>query len=333
MTMAAITESAAEPKRPGTSPGSEPMRVLVVDDDAATAAGLADAVRRLGHSALRADSGVAALEIIEREGADVVVSDWRMPGIDGVELCRRVRARTKEGRYVYFVLVSGHARHRDALAAMHEGVDEVLAKPLDLESFEATLAVANRVTAAQRRLARSNVVLRRQSQRALAAAMKDPLTGAFNRRQLDADLVAMCGTPASQHAVLAMIDVDHFKAYNDTFGHLAGDRALCEIVRVAQLSMRRGDALYRYGGEEFVAILHDTDCESAKVAMERLARAIGRLVVVPHHPSFGPVSVSIGLAAGPCATPQAWIAAADSALYSAKAAGRNRVEAHWQHRR
>ncbi len=307
--------------------GMHRLRVLVVDDEPEARWAMCRVVEALGHSVESAADGVEALELFDKRPADLLLTDWFMPGLDGLELCARIRERCQSGRYVYMVLVSAVVDRENEIAAMLGGADDVLTKPLSAEALEARVVVAERVTAAHRSLAAANRDLRKESQRAMAAALTDPLTGACNRRQLDLDLADLCSSMArSRGAVLAMLDVDEFKAYNDARGHVEGDHVLSEIVRVATRTLRKGDEIYRYGGEEFAVLLHDVDIDAAQAAVERLARAIRRAAIEHPLSRHGIVTVSAGVAAGPAQGPEEWVARADAALYRAKHAGRNRVE-------
>ncbi|HTJ81616.1 MAG TPA: diguanylate cyclase [Polyangiaceae bacterium] len=303
------------------------LRVLVVDDDEGTRGVLAHVVAALGHDVEVAADGLEAIAAYERRPADLVLTDWFMPGLDGLALAMRVRERCTDGRYVYIVLISAVVDPENQIAAMLGGADDVLPKPISIEALEARVAVAQRVTAAHRRLTAQNRALRTQSQRAMAAALTDALTGARNRRQLDIDLGALCNTPdQSRRSVLAMLDVDKFKAYNDLRGHVAGDKILADVVRAAQRTLRKHDEIYRYGGEEFAVVLRDIDLPEAQAAIERLVRSVRRLAIEHEGSPHGIITLSAGVAAGPASSPANWIARADAALYAAKDAGRNRVE-------
>jgi DNA-binding response OmpR family regulator len=146
------------------------LDVLVVDDEFATRAGLCAAVIRLGNNCRGVARGLEALEAHNERRADVIVSDWRMPGIDGMELCRRVRA-LDVGTYTYLLFTSGHASKRDFVDAVRAGADDYLPKPVDLDDLEARLIAAARVVCAYRQLAERNVVLRHDSQAFFRAAL------------------------------------------------------------------------------------------------------------------------------------------------------------------
>jgi diguanylate cyclase (GGDEF)-like protein len=196
---------------------------------------------------------------------------------------------------------------------MEAGADDLVAKPLDAAELERKLIAAARVTELHRRLH--------------ADARQDALTGVGNRLRLDEDLVALCGRVEryGHSYCVAMFDVDDFKAYNDAHGHPAGDDVLRAVAGALAGGVRAGDRLYRYGGEEFALLLAEQSLEAAAEAAERLRAAVEALAIP--HPAGGVVTVSAGVAAtaGTACAPEKLIAAADAALYAAKAAGRNRV--------
>lgn len=324
--------SAAHGDRVGPATALDVLDVIVADDDLDSRQAVCAAIRALGHRCRGASTGLAALDEHRAHRADVIVSDWRMPGIDGMELCRRVRA-LDAGTYTYICFMSGHARKRDFVDAVRAGADDYLTKPIDLDDLEARLIAAARVVRAYRRLALSNVELRHDSQTYFRAARVDPLTHLANRLRLDEDLAlldaqrARYGRPIS----VAMCDIDQFKRYNDHHGHLAGDEALRRIAGAIRHSLRTGDHVYRYGGEEFLVILPEQTEETAAAAMERVRAAVEALAIAHAPGAARPVvTISIGLTPVDAAKDRAVrdaIARADRALYAAKAAGGDLVRA------
>jgi diguanylate cyclase (GGDEF)-like protein len=307
-----------------------PLDVLVVDDDGPSREALCTAIVSLGHRCRTAASGADALVAHAHKRADVIVSDWSMPEMDGMELCRRVRA-LHGGNYTYLLFTSGHAAKRDFVDSVRAGADGYLPKPVDLDDLEAHLIAAARVVGAYRRLAHRNVELRHDSQAYFRAARVDPLTLIPNRLRLEEDLSALqahVGRYGSR-ATVAMCDLDAFKAYNDQYGHLAGDEALRRVARAIRNSLRRADHVYRYGGEEFLVVLPEQAPAEAIPALERIRAAVEGLSI-RHAPSARrPIlTVSIGLA--PITqkgddSVQGAVSRADAALYRAKAAGGNAV--------
>lgn len=282
------------------------MRVLLAEDDPISQRVLLRAMEQLGHQCQAVSDGDAAWELFCHGTPDVIISDWAMPGMDGLELCRRVRSGGPAA-YTYFIFMTGHDDRQSFLDGMRAGADDYLMKPIDLDALEARMIAASRVMALHHRL--------------VEAARTDPLTGVGNRLRLRDDLDALYARVARYGHTYAvgLCDVDHFKRYNDTHGHVAGDDALLRVAQVIAGQLRTGDAVYRYGGEEFLVLLPEQTLASARVAMERVRAAVE---------ASSPVTVSCGVATiarvdGP--PWEVWIARADEALYRAKAEGRNRV--------
>jgi diguanylate cyclase (GGDEF)-like protein len=307
-----------------------PLEVIVVDDDPASRDALCAGVVSLGHRCRSVASGTEALAAHAERRADVIVSDWAMPGMDGMELCRRVRA-LHACNYTYLLFTSGHAGKRDFVDAVRAGADDYLSKPIDLDDLEARLIAAGRVVSAYRQLAQRNVALRHDSQAFFRAARVDPLTQVSNRLRLEEDLAALQAQVSryGSRVIVAMCDLDGFKRYNDRYGHLAGDEALRRIANCIRSSLRRADHVYRYGGEEFLVVLHEQTSSDAEAAMERVRAAVEGLAIrhAPDAPHAN-LTVSVGLApidpAGDRGVHDA-VARADAALYVAKAAGGNAV--------
>jgi diguanylate cyclase (GGDEF)-like protein len=291
--------------------------VLVVDDDEIAARALRRVIENLGHRCVVAPDGARALEIVATSQVDIVFSDWRMPALDGLELCRAIRALGE--RYIYFILMTGSHERRGLLDAMRAGADDYLEKPLDIDTVEARLLCAQRVLHVHETLRQRNRTLRRDSQRFLEISRVDALTGVGNRRSLGDDLAVArdaLGRYGTACAV-AMCDVDHFKTYNDAFGHIAGDHALKQVVGAIERALRASDRVYRFGGEEFVVLLPEQDRTRARAAMERVRKAVER---------SAPVTISVGITElRRDDLDETAIERADEALYEAKRSGRNRV--------
>ena len=197
----------------------------------------------------------------------MVITDWMMPDMDGPELCRRIRAGRRHP-YTYILMVTSRTDRLDRLAALAAGADDFLTKPVDEEELEVRLAIAGRILGVQAELEAKNARLEEM-------ANLDPLTGLANRRRLaeGIDAVLSGGEMAPPFSVLA-IDVDHFKSYNDEFGHLAGDDVLRLIAATLRANTRSGDLVARYGGEEFIVLLPGVDLGLAGTVAESLRAAI-----------------------------------------------------------
>ncbi|MBA3794948.1 MAG: diguanylate cyclase [Rubrobacter sp.] len=310
------------------------MNVLIAEDDAVSRMILQRAVQKLGHEVLVAEDGGKAWKLYcEASDIDVIISDWMMPEVDGLELCRKVRAEERvDGRgYTYFIFLTALGDREHLLQGLAAGADDYLSKPLDRDELEMRLTSALRVTELHRRLALQNEELEKLNRMLFEQSREDPLTTLGNRLRLREDLEVLRGRAKRYNHSYAVVlcDVDHFKAYNDRYGHLAGDDALQRVAETISACLRRGDTAYRYGGEEFLVVLPEQDARAAAAIAERLRRAVQDLEI-PHEANAPQdvVTVSAGVAAlSTTGDPDELLKRADAALYAAKKAGRNRVSA------
>ena len=299
------------------------MKVLVADDDPGSLMVARAAVERSGHHCLAAADGDEAWALYLEHQPDVVVTDWMMPGMDGLALCRAIRAREQD-LYTYVVLLTSQGSRDDVLAGLEAGADDYVTKPLDPFVLHARLLVARRITTLHADLAHYRRVLSRQ-------ARTDPLTGLDNRLKLSEDLEQLhrrSGRYGEQYS-LAMCDVDNFKSYNDVYGHQAGDLALRAVGAALLGIVRKSDGVYRYGGEEFLLVLPQQSVSAAKALMERVLEAVRDLAIVHAGDPSGQLRLSAGISsfsADHRVDADTLVGEADAALYAAKAAGRNRVE-------
>ena len=299
------------------------MRVLVADDDLGARLVAQAAVQAQGHECLVAADGDEAWQLVSQFQPDVLVTDRDMPGLDGLALCRRIRASDQEG-YTYIVLVTALDDPDEITAGIRAGADDYLTKPLNPFQLQTRLLAATRVTALHAELARARAALFQQ-------ANTDPLTGLRNRHGLAADLEQLdhLSQRYGRTYCLAMCDIDDFKAYNDAHGHPAGDQALRAVAAVLSDVARQGDRVYRYGGEEFLVLLPEQDLVGAAAALGRMRSRLDALAIA--HEGGGQsrvLTISAGLAACSAAQPvtsRDLLVAADSALYEAKRTGRNRI--------
>jgi len=304
------------------------MRILIADDSPTPRLMLQRELEGLGHECIVAHDGTQAWELFQGSGVDVVISDWMMPGMDGDELCRRVRADT-DAPYAYFILHTSLEDLKHVVQGMQAGADDYLTKPFQRDQLATRLIAADRITALHRRLVSQQVELERLNEMFFADSRHDRLTGLGNRRRMDEDLERLNeqATRYGHSFAVVLFDVDRFKQYNDTAGHAAGDEVLRSVAAALVGECRSGDAAYRYGGEELLVALPEQDHESASVAAERMRGAIEALQIP--HPGLTPpgvVTVSGGVACvGSDDTLAKLLGRADAALYRAKAAGRNRI--------
>ncbi len=296
-------------------------RVLVVDDDPLSRKILEQVLVSAGFEVESACDGQEALGKVRQHRPDVVVTDWQMPVMDGLTLCRILKG-TEETRFTHVVMLSARGETEAKVTGLETGADDYVVKPVEPVELKARVRVGLRLQKALSDLAAKNEILEK-------LALTDALTGLANRRAFQEALEAEVarvdrhGRPAS----LLFLDLDHFKAVNDTHGHAVGDEVLEGFAQVLKQGCRKGDLGARIGGEEFAVLLPATARVPASLMAERVrrvveARPLGRTVRVP-------VTVSIGLATTedlpqpPSA--EELLRRADAALYRAKAEGRNRV--------
>jgi two-component system cell cycle response regulator len=312
-----------------SAPMQHPLEILVADADAGCRTEMTVAVKALGYECQVARTGAEALAMQRRHAADILLIDSALQGMTGLDLCRAIRAQGSSP-YTYIVFLTSHGDKEDLLEAMRAGADGYLRKPVDLDELEVRLEAGRRVVGRNRTLETNNRQLRRKSERALRAASVDVLTEVSSRRQLEEDLAVMQSRAVryGHRYCAALCDIDGFKHHNDRFGHLAGDEALRAVAGAIRSALRRGDGLYRYGGDEFLAILPEQSLLEASAVMERVRIGVEALRL-PDAPSGGEwVTISVGIAESRRAPPEtieSWLRRADTALYAAKAGGRNRV--------
>lgn len=312
------------------------MRVLIAEDDTVSRMILRRAIEKLGHECQAAEDGVEAWKMYrETPSVDVIISDWMMPGMDGLELCNKVRSlmESREG-YTFFIFLTALGDKEHAFKGLQAGADDYLSKPLDRDELRARLITATRVTSLHKQLTQQKGELERLNRELYWQARTDPLTRLGNRLRLREDLEALRARVDRYGHIYSMVlcDIDFFKLYNDRYGHLAGDEVLQRVAEALMEVLRAGDSSYRYGGEELLAVLPEQALESASVAADRLRAAV-EAMGIPHegHLTPGVVTISVGvatLAPGESKSSSALIKEADEALYRAKELGKNKVSSY-----
>jgi len=295
-------------------PDSRFHHVILADDDTPTRRIVARILETAGYHVRQATNGQAALDALRADPPDFLITDWQMPGMDGLELCRAARQEPLD-RYVYLMIVTSKSETKNMVQAIAAGADNFLAKPIVPGELLARLISAARILELERRF------------REMARC--DPLTKLLNRRafftafQQQWSAAERNGKPLS----CVMIDVDFFKKVNDTYGHPTGDTVLESLGRVLQANCRHSDSLCRYGGEEFCAILPGADGTAAMRWAQRCRESISETSILTKDGTIR-VTVSLGVATRRAIvqTPEQLLDRADQALLNAKRLGRNRVE-------
>ena len=299
------------------------MKILIADDSIVSRHLLEATLRRWGYEVLVACDGAEALDILERDDApSLIILDWMMPGMTGVEVCRRIRQRSSEP-YTYVLLLTSKSQKEDLIEGMEAGADDYVTKPFDQNELQVRLRAGTRLVDLQAQLLKAREELREQ-------ATHDSLTHLWNRSSILSELgreLARSERDARPMGVV-IVDLDHFKQVNDTYGHLAGDAVLREAARRMQNGIRQYDSLGRYGGEEFLILFPGCTEEESYAQADRLRKQISQPEMSVNDCPLR-VTASFGVTVaqpGEIYTPEVLIRKADEALYIAKKSGRNRVE-------
>ena len=295
------------------------MRVLIADDDALSRKILQESLNHWGYEPVIAKDGNEAWELLKEDGGPtLIVLDWVMPGMEGTEVRRKVRARNT-ANYLYIILISARNSHEDVIKGLESGADDYIIKPFHSEELRSRLKIGQRIIELEKRI--------------LCLASTDYLTELLNRRAFMKRLEAEINRVAREKKSLGIViaDLDHFKAVNDTYGHQAGDLVLQEFSRCLSSSFRIYDFIGRYGGEEFIVGLPGASAEVSGAIADRVRKKFEEHVtMIPGCDSGISVTSSFGVAAMENGQPvldiDGLIKQADIALYRAKEQGRNRVE-------
>jgi diguanylate cyclase (GGDEF)-like protein len=292
--------------------------VLVVDDDASNISILAHLLEA-EYDVVFATNGSEALELARATPPDLILLDVMMPGMDGYEVCRQLKASTITAN-IPVIFITGLDEHKAESRGLELGAVDYVTKPFNVGVVRARV--------------RTHIDLKQAHDALISLAATDGLTGLANRRRFDDALAVECKRLArmQEHLALIMIDIDHFKTFNDTYGHLSGDDCLRRVARVFASAMQRAsDTAARYGGEEFACILPETTLSGATEVADRIQAGVADLAIEHSaSPLARHVTISIGVASLRCISatlPTDLIRAADDCLYRAKQNGRNRVVA------
>ncbi|MFN3543582.1 MAG: diguanylate cyclase [Thiobacillus sp.] len=312
-----------------------PLRVVIADAHPGSRQRMIDMLSADGpHYVYPVKDGNTALALAMEVLPHVIIAHYDLPLLDGLELCQALRA-TEEGRRMHILLTSDD-QHEDELTRAYEaGADGYVPATITASGLHTRLQVAQRQVRLQDDWEKDRAQLRQiaaelavANRRLANVALTDLLTGLPNRRSA-MDQLEQAWSAASRSGMplaVMLIDIDHFKSVNDTFGHAAGDMVLREAAALMRASARREDSVCRFGGEEFLVICPNTNLEAALHSAERLRQALASRTIDLGQTSRQ-ITASIGVAAREPGTADidALVSAADQALYAAKAAGRDRT--------
>ncbi len=293
------------------------MKILIAEDEDVSRLLLRKTLVNWGYDVIVTENGMEALEVLESEDPPkIAILDWIMPEMDGIEVCKRIRTTRKEP-YVFIILLTAKGQTDDVIKGMDSGADDYIIKPFHNHELEARLRAGKRIVELLDQLK--------------IQATHDPLTGIWNRGAIfDALEKELNRTTREKRPMgIMLIDIDHFKRINDTYGHPAGDMVLCEVVKKMKTAVRPYDLIGRYGGEEFLIILPGCDKPTVVKTAERLCDLIcGEKINISNGSIC--ITISIGVSAAgddhDNINKEQLLKIADKALYEAKESGRNRVK-------
>lgn len=299
--------------------------ILLAEDDPISRKLIEKTLLKAGHDVTTVANGRQALELFNEKFFPIVLTDWMMPEMDGLDLCRAVRASTAEG-YVYIILLTARNSKDDIVTGLKAGADDYLSKPISHPELIARLNTGIRILELEKSLKDANEEIR-------ILSITDPLTGCFNRGYMTGHLPEEIERSRryGHPLVVILCDIDHFKRLNDTYGHQTGDRVLAAFAQEIRETIRKNiDWVVRYGGEEFLVVLPETNFEGGSRMAERLRRAVALMELKEREHKIK-ITASFGVTAfdpdtaGEKTSPEAIISRADKCLYQAKKEGRNRV--------
>ncbi len=320
-----------------------PQRILIAEDDSFTMRLMEKYLAARGYEVLKAGNGREAFQMVLEHAPPIVITDWMMPEMCGVELCRALRTQEGVGS-VYIVLVTAHSDTERLIEAFEAGADEFLAKPINRQELMARLRAAERILRLEEDLSKrmreihclnaemamANNKLAAANDKLFCMATTDELTRLMNRREALNRLEQQWshwqrhGRPFS----VIMLDLDAFKRVNDTLGHAAGDHVIEQTARVLRQAVRASDIACRIGGEEFLVICTEADELGGLACAEHIREALAAYEFCYNGTRFQ-VTASLGVAQADrdMSTTDELLHAADEALYASKRSGRNRATA------
>lgn len=296
--------------------------ILIAEDDPLARRMLEKRLRDWGYSVFKAEDGKRAFEILRQPEVRIAILDWMMPGMEGPEVCSRLRS-IKKPKYTYVILLTARDTSFDIIQGLEAGADDYMVKPINFLELKARLQTAHRILELEDNLIKTQKKL-------LRLATVDSLTGAWNRRTIFSFIVEELERFRREKRPLGllMIDLDNFKMINDTYGHQAGDTVLKNIVRLLKRNLRPYDKVGRYGGDELLVILPNSNIYDTGLIASRLLEHIRNHKINFRHKATVSATLSVGGTSTDSLTQPTLdklIRTADRALYLAKKLGRDRV--------
>ena len=300
----------------------EPAHIVLADDDRVTREYVAGLLRGHGYEVTAVDGGQKVLERVRGGGVTLVLLDVVMDGISGIDACRMLKSTT-QGSFLPVILLTARSDTDSRVEGLRIGADDYICKPFDERELLARVANMIRIKQMHDEVAKARERLER-------LAIRDELTGLYNYRYLQSRLTEEFKRAERYREPLscAMLDIDHFKTFNDRYGHDVGDRVLAAVAQRLTEAVREVDVVARYGGEEFLLVLPSTHLAGALTVADRVWRAIGERPFESASGMSEPITISIGVALYPSrgvTTRDALLKSADRALYRAKDEGRDRI--------
>lgn len=299
------------------------MRILIAEDDATSRRILEAVLSKWGYEVeSEVDGNEAWKKLQDADAPKLVILDWMMPGIEGIEICRKLRENKKdEEPYTYLILLTSKGAKDNIVTGMEAGADDYIIKPFDHHELRVRIRAGQRIVQLHSELLAAKQDL-------LLLSRTDPLTGVFNRRAIlsQIEIELSRAQREKKNLNLFLLDIDYFKKINDTYGHMVGDDVLREVVKRISAVIRIYDSLGRFGGEEFLIVTPGAKEADAYTIGEKIRSAIGETDISINGLKIR-VTVSLGVATGDGnANVDDLIAMADNAMYQAKENGRNRTE-------
>lgn len=299
-------------------------KILVVDDSKLIVHVAQSILKKIGHSVLSEDTGEKGLETALRECPDLILLDLILPGVDGYEVCRQLK-QNPDTADIAVIMVTSKAESADKVKGLEMGASDYVTKPFDEGELVARVNIHLRI----KELCES---LQEKNRQLLEMANRDGLTGLYNHLYFQESISkdVQRALRYNESLSLVMLDIDHFKKFNDTYGHQTGDMVLRTLGRIIQSFKRESDLASRYGGEEFAMLLYHTVAADAQIVAERLRKTVEQYCFESEGIILS-VTISLGISSLPCreiTNSKTMIDLADKALYQAKSQGRNRVAIH-----